>query len=528
VKNYTCIIIGSGIAAMQLAKHLSAEFRVMIITKSTIEASNSYRAQGGIAAAVAQNDDAALHYADTIEAGCSFHNAQEVWELVEEGPAIINQLQNEGFSFDKNNVGELLLGLEGAHSQHRILHCGGDATGKNIMEHLLSTLPKNIEIIENQFVYELLIHPITKQCIGIKSKDREGESHTYFSNNVVLAVGGIGGLFRFTSNDSTVTGDGIALAYRAGAEIIDMEFIQFHPTLLYVNGETYGLISEAVRGEGARLVNKFGTPLMEGKHPLTDLGPRHIVAQEIFSQRVAGHEVFLDISMIENFEEKFPTITALCITNGVSLREGRIPVAPGCHFLMGGVAVNPVGQTSIKGLFAIGETAATGVHGANRLASNSLLEGLHYGRKVAEHINGLKNNNISAWTTGIKFVTNQPLQLPSKKEIQEKVMAYAGIIRTESELIQLDLWLRQYVDSFGINHSLDECTEDDIQKIFMLQTAKLVTNAARLREESRGAHIREDFPIEDEWWKNIHIVHSQKGLEMRRMCNERHQIKGHG
>ena len=475
MKKYTCIIIGSGIAAMQLAKNLNVQFPVLIITKSAIEASNSYRAQGGIAAAVAQNDEPSIHYEDTLRAGCLFHDEQAVWELVNNGPSIIEQLESEGLSFDKNRSGELSLGMEGAHSQKRILHCGGDATGKYVMDHLVTTLPPNIDLVENQFVYELIIHPTTKKCIGVKSKDEHGKSHMYFSDNVVLATGGIGGLFSFTSNDSSVTGDGVALAYRAGADIIDMEFIQFHPTLLYVDEKTNGLISEAVRGEGARLVNEVGVPLMDGKHPSGDLGPRHIVAREIFMQRLAGNEVYLDISMIDNFDMKFPTITALCEANEVSLQDGKLPVAPGCHFLMGGVAVNPVGQTSVKGLFAIGETASTGVHGANRLASNSLLEGLHYGKKVAEYINNLEDKETPTLPMGIELFRNQPIQLPTKKEIRENMMAYAGIIRTESELIRLDMWLQKYVDAIGLCHSLDECTEEEIQKIFMLQTAKLVT-----------------------------------------------------
>ena len=494
-----------------------------MITKSTREASNSYRAQGGIAAAVSENDEPSFHYADTIRAGCSFHDEQEVWEVVENGPSIIEQLESEGLSFDKNSNGELSLGMEGAHSQKRILHCGGDATGKHVMEHLHKTLPSNIDVVENQFVFELIIHPITNKCIGVKSKDKHGENYTYFSSNVVLAAGGIGGLFSFTSNDSTVTGDGIALAYRAGADIIDMEFIQFHPTLLYVNGKACGLISEAVRGEGARLVNKIGVPINSSG----DLGPRHIVAKAIFMHRLAGDEVFLDISMIDNFEGKFPTITALCEKNNVSLRDKKIPVAPGCHFLMGGVAVNTFGQTSVKGLFAIGETAATGIHGANRLASNSLLEGLHYGKRVAEYINKLECNDVSEWITESEVIPNRSLQLPSQKEIQEKMMTYAGIIRTESELTHLVICLQQYIAGLGIDRSLDGCTEEEIQKIFMLQTAKIVTNAAQIREESRGAHIRKDFPLENEKWKDIHIVQSKKGIEMRRRKNERHQIKSY-
>lgn len=524
MKKYTTIIIGSGIAAIQLAKHLSRQSQIMMITKSTIHKSNSYRAQGGIAAALAKTDHSSLHYEDTIRAGCSFHNEKEVQALTTQAPNLINQLQREGLIFDTNQAGELSLGMEGAHSQNRIVHCGGDATGKHVVDHLLATLPTNIDIQENQFVYELMIHPITKRCMGIKAKDSKGVNHTYYGNYIVLAVGGIGSLYSSTSNDPTVTGDGIALAYEAGAEIADMEFIQFHPTLLYVDGQTHGLISEAVRGQGARLVNEVGTPLMAGKHPLEDLAPRHLVAREIYEQRLSGHDVYLDISMICDFNEKFPTITSLCEANGVLIEKGRIPVAPGCHFLMGGVAVNSVGQTSIEGLFAVGETAATGVHGANRLASNSLLEGLYYGEKVADFINGLEVNEQPFFLREEKQAEAVTLRLPKKKELQEKMMAYAGIIRTESELEALHGWLSEYEKEI---HSFDQYSVDEIQVLFMLRVAKLVAQSALLRRESKGAHIREDFPDEQEQWKEIHIIQSRTGIEMRRKTNERYQIKVH-
>lgn len=527
MKTYNCIIVGSGIAAMQLANHLSDQSSVLVITKSTRRANNSYRAQGGIAAAIGSEDAPSFHYEDTIKAGCDFHNEKEVRELVENGPTLIEQLKNNGLPFDKDEIGQLALGMEGAHSRKRIVHCGGDATGKHMMEHLIASIRPTIDVIENRFVYELIIHPDSQKCIGIKAKDAAGNNEEYFSEHVVLAVGGIGGLYSFTSNDSSVAGDGIALAYRAGAEITDMEFIQFHPTLLYINGKTAGLISEAVRGEGALLVDELGMPLMKGKHLLGDLAPRHIVAKEIFLQRAEGKEVYLDISMITQFEEKFPTITVLYHTNGISIEDKRIPVAPGCHFLMGGIAVNSIGQTSIDGLYAIGETAATGVHGANRLASNSLLEGLYYGKKLAFYLNEQIDKSKGDITSFIPMKTLQ-LDIPSfpdKKEIQEKMMAYAGIIRTRTELRQLETWLSEYDHLSFTANQLDEWNIENIQKLFMLQAAKLVVNAALLREESRGAHNREDFSVENKRWGQLHIIQSTKGIEMRERQSEHNEIE---
>ncbi|MFJ9465729.1 L-aspartate oxidase [Viridibacillus arvi] len=524
---YNCIIVGSGIAAMQLANHLNEQFRILVITKSTKRANNSYRAQGGIASAVGKEDKTAFHYQDTIKAGCDFHNEKEVLDLVENGPKLIEQLKKSGLDFDKDDEGQLDLGMEGAHGQKRIVHCGGDATGKHIMEHLNSTLRSEIDIVENRFVYELIIHPTTKRCIGIKAKCENGQNESYFGHQVILAMGGIGGLFSITSNDPSVAGDGIALAYRAGAEIVDMEFIQFHPTLLYLKRKTAGLISEAVRGEGANLIDELGQPIMSGKHPMEDLAPRHIVAKELYQQRLAKKEVYLDISMIERFEEQFPTITAMCQANGVSLKEKKIPVAPGCHFLMGGIAVNSVGQTSIDGLYAIGETASTGVHGANRLASNSLLEGLHYGQRLANHLNEQLIQEevvIPYYDLTIDMTVNVPL-LPDKEELRAKMMAYAGIIRTSSELKILQDWLSKYDEWLLNDMSLDEYSTDTLQRLFMLQVAKLITTSAQLREESRGAHNREDYPTEDERWRQIHIVQSKKGIEMRERQHEYHQVE---
>ncbi|WP_438318591.1 L-aspartate oxidase [Sporosarcina sp. FA9] len=524
MEKYNHIIIGSGIAALQLATHLNKSSKVLIITKSKLNESNSYRAQGGIAAAIGDLDHPTFHYKDTLKAGCFFQNENAVMELAQNGPRIIKSLNGNGLLFDEDDSGDFSLGMEGAHSQNRILHCGGDATGKHIMNHLFSEIPPQIAIVENEFVFELILNSDRNKCIGIKSMDENGEVHHYFGQNIILAVGGVGGLFSYTSNEKSIAGDGIALAYRAGAEIVDMEFIQFHPTLLFVDGETRGLISEAVRGAGARLVTAPGVYLMDGKHTLGDLAPRHIVAKEIFNRRASGVDVFLDISMIPDFEKKFPTVSKICLENGVALESGLLPVAPGCHFLMGGISVNEVGETSVNGLYAIGETASTGIHGANRLASNSLLEGLYFGEKLATYLNKLNVSNefISINEEGV--LNRDQLFIPNKKEIKEKMMSHAGIIRTNLELVEIEGWLTQFSVQ---DNALDKYSKEQIQVLFMVQCAKLIVNGALLREESRGGHIRADFPSESQCWQEVHIVQSKNGIEMRRRTNERHQVEVH-
>ncbi|MBS4173683.1 L-aspartate oxidase [Bacillus sp. FJAT-49736] len=519
------LIVGSGIAALQLAHHLSKQFHVMIITKSTKWNSNSYLAQGGVAAALSYDDHFQLHYKDTLEAGCYFHNNREVLQLVKSAPELIFELQQSGFTFDMNEKGEVCLGKEGAHSRKRIVHSGGDATGKNLMDYFFMNMPSNVKITENEFVYEIILDPQSNRCIGVKTKTPENQIRRYYSRHVVLAVGGVGGLYPYSSNASSITGDGIALAFNAGAEIADMEFIQFHPTLLYVNGKTYGLISEAVRGEGAILMNDSNEKIMEGIHPSLDLAPRHVVAEQIFMQLQSGKKVYLDITMIEHFKEKFPTITALCEKNGVSIAEGKIPVAPGCHFLMGGIVIDSLARTTVEGLYAVGETACSGVHGANRLASNSLLEGLYFGRKLANYFNNLTDSVTKiSYPVENPITEQQSIKLPAKEEIQEKMMECAGIMRTGDKLLEFYQWLEQY--ETNLIH-FNELSMKETEIIFMLITAKTIVKSALLRKESRGGHIRKDFPNKEESMQEQHIIQTMNQIFIRRYQNEYHQIAVH-
>lgn len=515
MKQADVIIIGSGIAAMQLANSIRCDAHVIILTKLMINNSNSYLAQGGVAAAIGKSDHPIKHYNDTIEAGRNHNDPNVVHELTREAPALIHELNEKGCLFDKDVNGNLLLGMEGAHSEHRIVHGGGDATGKKIIQFMTSTLHPAIEIIESIFVYELLMDESCTRCIGVKGKYSDGRVEMFSAGHIVIATGGCGQLFSYTSNAETVSGDGIALAYRAGAEITDMEFIQFHPTLLYMEGKAVGLISEAVRGEGGRLITKEGIPIMEGIHPLRDLAPRHIVSQTIYSYIQKRQRIFLDITEVEHFENRFPTITDLCEQHGIDLKRGLIPVVPGSHFLMGGIKTDIDGRSSVKGLYAIGEAACTGVHGANRLASNSLLEGLFFGKRLAEIINAasLKNANDPIFSDNNECYMKQSYLLPAVKEIQASMMEHVGIVRTEEGLIKQKGWLESYHVKNWAEKKLDHLTIEELTQVFMLITSWLVTDSALTRTESRGGHFRQDYPREnDHIWLRKQIIQCKKTI----------------
>ena len=509
MKTDDVLIIGSGIAALQLAVQLSKDLNVRILTKGKVRTANSYLAQGGIAAALGANDHPHKHIADTLEAG-RFHNHHEVvQEVINAAPALIRNMARQGDVFDKNQHGELFLGMEGAHSEKRIVHGGGDATGKNVMEYLISKLKGNVVVEEDMFAYELILDPEKNRCMGVKAKTPDGILRKFYGSHVIIASGGCGQLYAYTSNANTVCGDGIAMAYLAGAEVVDMEFIQFHPTLLYLNGETKGLISEAVRGEGAILVTDDGTPIMEGVHPLKDLAPRHVVSQRIYEYLKKGKQIYLDISNIVDFQKRFPSITSICEQNGIRIADGKIPVAPGSHFLMGGIKTDLVGRSSIEGLFAIGEAACTGLHGANRLASNSLLEGLFQGELLSKWINEtrfeLKNPEPNHSYPSPK---KEQVLLPEIQQIKDLMMERVGIVRNEADLKKQQAWLAQY-KAETIN--LDACSHSEMTKVFMLVIANLITESALKRTESRGGHFRSDFPAEDDSnWLGKSIIHHYK------------------
>ncbi|MBG9448505.1 L-aspartate oxidase [Cytobacillus firmus] len=510
--NADVLIIGSGVAALQLAKKLRQDLNVIILTKSTIKNGNSYMAQGGIAAALGKNDHPSKHYMDTLEAGRFHNDSDAVLSLTSEAPTLIKELNQEGCLFDMDSEGSIALGREGAHSENRIVHGGGDSTGKTVIDFMLLKQNPNVRFLEDILVFQLLINEKDGRCIGLKGKDSAGAIHRFFSSHVVLATGGCGQLYEYTSNAVTVTGDGIALAYRAGAEIADMEFIQFHPTLLYKDGKALGLISEAVRGEGGRLITEDGSPVMEGLHPQGDLAPRHIVSQAIYHSLEKGKTVFLDISSIENFKSRFPTITKICEENGVDLGLGKIPVSPGSHFLMGGIKTDLLGRTSIPGLYAIGEAACTGIHGANRLASNSLLEGLYCGKRLADWLNGLPYSEPAEEKQSHNPELRRPFKedLPSIEEIKVNMMKNAGIIKTKEGLFAQMAWLEGCKIEEWIKADLEHFSKEEITRAFMLIAAYLITDSALRRTESRGGHFRQDYPFESPEWLGKRIIHCRK------------------
>ncbi|WP_297991765.1 L-aspartate oxidase [uncultured Anoxybacillus sp.] len=494
------IIVGSGLAALMVAYHLCEHENVIIFTKSNKEVSNSWLAQGGVAAAIHPADHWLSHYEDTITAGCEHNDDEAVLILVQEGREAIEQFMHLGFSFDVDERGELLFGREGAHRMRRILHAGGDATGKNMVAFLFEKLSSRVLFIENDPVIDLLVND--GRCVGVRTKNG-----LYVAEATIVATGGIGQLYTFTSNVETATGDGIAMAYRAGAAVADMEFVQFHPTMLYVDGKAVGLISEAVRGEGATLVTDDGRHVMDGVHPQKDLAPRDIVSRAIDREMKNGHLVFLDISAIPHFSSRFPTITSLCERYQINWRSGLIPVVPGAHFLMGGIVVNVDGETTLPGLYAVGEAACTGVHGANRLASNSLLEALVFSRRAA-HCILKKKEQLPAISEYENDGKNVRVPLPTKEQIQQTMTECVGIVRNYDQLLEAKQWFEQY-SLFDLIHCAPPYDDEERTIVNMLIVGWLMTTSALQRRESRGAHYRSDEPFERQYWEKRRIVRTK-------------------
>lgn len=498
------IIIGSGVAGLTTALNArAANLSVLLVTKSNIDAGSTKWAQGGIAAALGPGDTPDQHQSDTLVAGAGLCDLEAVKVLVSEGPEAVRKLIARGAVFDKSETGEIALTREGGHHQNRILHAGGDATGAEVSRALLAAVQEDsgIEIIEHALVIDALksangsICGVTLHVIGEGSQGGVGRA---LARAVVIATGGLGQVYSQTTNPPVSTGDGVAMALRAGAEVADVEFIQFHPTVLWRERSAGGqqpLISEAVRGEGAILLNHKGERFMEGKHPLTDLAPRDVVAKEIFTQMREANvpHVWLDATSITEFPERFPTIYASCIENGIDPQNQLIPVSPASHYASGGVLVDLNGQSSIEGLYICGESACTGAHGANRLASNSLLEGLVFGARIAEHI----AKNLPAKAEPVTNQETTTLLDPSIRiPLQLAMSEGAGVMRSAKSLHQTLQTLNQLATHISTTPSVAAW---EASNLFLLASA--IVRSALERSESRGSHWRSDYPELDEKWK---------------------------
>lgn len=496
------LIIGSGIAGLYTALNLPEDSSVLVITKKKAADTNTSYAQGGIAAVVSEEDSVQLHYQDTITAGDGLCNEHAVRVLVEEGPKRIKDLIEQGVHFDiKGNEPE--RGKEGAHSCSRILRCSGDKTGRVIHEHLIDRVysSKNIKLLENTMAVELIVH--RGRCLGAVVKRGNYIEHI-LAQAVVVATGGICGIYERTTNSPEILGDGVALAFRAGARLMDMEFVQFHPTAFFEKKcDRAFLISEAVRGEGGRLYNAYGERFMEKIHSLKELAPRDVVARAIFSQmkKTGKKFVWLDITHHSRkfLKERFPTIYGYCMERGIDISKDPIPVTPAAHYHMGGIKTDLNGKTDVEGLYACGEAACNGVHGANRLASNSLLEGLVFGYRTAQSAAGFVARNYLDSIDKLSFngtVKNDMLYTNKKtlKFIKKLMQNNAGIERDKKSLSKI-LSLINHRSSFKAAHIHNN----------VLLVSYLVSYSAILRDESRGCHFRRDFERKREEWKK-HIA----------------------
>jgi L-aspartate oxidase len=514
VQSTDFVIVGGGIAGLRAAIELAPAGRVVVLTKADPAESNTGYAQGGIAAAVGRDDSPALHAADTLRAGDGLCDAAAVQVLVEHGAEGVRDLIAWGAAFERDAAGELALGREAAHSVRRVLHAG-DATGREIGRVLwrkVSSLP-SVSIVDHALVTELLVDPGAAVSVrGVAYHDAQGDRHELRARATLLATGGAGQVFRETTNPAVATGDGIALAYHAGARVADLEFVQFHPTALNHPGAPRFLISEALRGEGARLVNCHGEAFMTAYHPGGDLAPRDVVARGIVreSDRTGG-PVYLTLAHLDPqfVAGRFPTITAMCAQVGLDLARDPIPVGPAAHYIMGGVDTDEWARTSLPGLFAAGEVACTGVHGANRLASNSLLEGLVFGARAAQAMMGppqqaaLKTDRRMADGPG----SGQPSSASavsasalSRQAVRDLMWRSAGLFRTRAALEQAVARLDAAAAAGG------PVTLEGWRERSLVTVARLIAGAALRREESRGGHFREDFPERDDLHWKVHFI----------------------
>ncbi|TVX95813.1 L-aspartate oxidase [Cohnella terricola] len=516
------IVIGAGIAGLFTALKASETKRVLMITKKSLFDSNTRYAQGGIAAVMSDDDSPEFLAQDTLIAGAGLCEASAVDVLVHEGPRGVQELIRYGTNFDEED-GQYALTKEGAHSQRRILHANGDATGYEIVRALVEKVKNNqaIELWEDHFVLDLLTED--EECRGALVQKPDGTRVAVFGLATILCTGGTGQLYRYTTNPEIATGDGVAIAYRAGADIRDMEFNQFHPTALCYPGAPRFLISEAVRGEGAYLRNIRGERFMENYHPQLELAPRDVVARAIINEMEATKStyVYLDITheSPDLIRHRFPTIYEYCLNYGLDMTTDWIPVAPAAHYMMGGVKTDLHGETSIQRLFACGEASSTGVHGANRLASNSLSEAIVFGQRIVDKINELSPNRLAAdyGPAGERDVVLTGTLIERRLKLQKSMVRYVGLRRDRSGLLKGLEDLKKQLPLFQMNLSKIE----ELEYANLLTCALLVAEGALNREESRGGHYREDYPERDDQnWRAHTIINRNKGIHTERVDDD--------
>jgi L-aspartate oxidase len=518
------VVVGSGIAGLTTALHIARQsaLRVMVVTKDVLAAGSTHWAQGGIAAALGAEDSPEQHYTDTIVAGAGVCDEAAVRVLVREGPAAVRELAQMGARFDRARDGSLALTREGGHHRDRIAHAGGDATGAEIERALVTRVldATDIEVIEHALVLDLLrdsaghIAGLSLHVMGEGQRDGVGAIR---ARAVVLATGGIGQVFASTTNPSVSTGDGVAAALRAGAIVRDLEFVQFHPTVTWLGSQSRGqqpLVSEAVRGEGAFLVDDSGTRFMQGQHELADLAPRDVVAKAILRRmRETGAEhMWLDARQFgaEKWRVRFPTIYATLVSLGIDPVHALIPVVPASHYASGGVRTDLFGESSLPGLFACGETACTGVHGANRLASNSLLEGLVFGRRIADTVIARLREPVPPPAIAPSDVeANGIVSDDLRPALQQLMSRHVGVLRDLKGLDEAERGLTE----LGDGPADAEPSTENWEATNLYTVARALVQVAKLREETRGSHWRDDFPERDDarWCGHLDTTLSRDG-----------------
>jgi L-aspartate oxidase len=522
--SYDVIVVGAGVAGLAFTLSLPADLRVALLTKGALGESNTRYAQGGLSAAVGPDDSPELHAQDTLAAGAGLSDVEAVNTLVAGAPEAVRWLTSLGAAFDTGPNGEVLLGREAAHSRRRVLHAGGDATGAEIERALVARVREdvNVDVFAGAFVVDLVV--VDGRCRGVIAELQSGEELTFLEAPVtVLAAGGAGHLWATTSNPLGATADGLAMAVRAGVAVADTEFVQFHPTVLALPGATPFLVSEAVRGEGAYLRDAAGERFMLGNHHLAELAPRDVVARGIQQQMAKDQRDHVDLDLRhldpEEVRARFPTITSELSSRGLDLATDLIPVAPAAHYFIGGVVADTEGHTSLPGLLAFGEAASTGIHGANRLASNSLLEGLVFGMAGADRL-------AHDWPLiAAEAASLPPVPDPAvpevglggdaealRRQLQRIMSQDVAVVRSAEGLARA----RAAIDAIAAEANAQVGAPQAAQRERwelrnLIDAARAVIDNAAFREESRGAHYREDFPAPDPELEGQHTLRGEDG-----------------